>query len=146
MFQSEVVEKIKTHVLCSITYPPPPPPKKINRAFYEVKWKNFVERGRPQMTIWRMHITCWIPKATNAHSIYVVLITSPLRQWLHERALMLRNTYSACLVLVFVMRDCTFSRLMQRSSSVTVALHSFISKKVKGKVILLQGRCDPEDG
>jgi len=23
--------------------------------------KNIVERGRPQMTIWRMSIACWIP-------------------------------------------------------------------------------------
>ena len=26
------------------------------------------------MTIWRMHIVCWIPKATNPHSEYVILI------------------------------------------------------------------------
>ena len=28
-------------------------------------WNNTVERGRPQMTTWRMRIACWIPKATN---------------------------------------------------------------------------------
>ena len=37
-------------------------------AFYETMWKNFVEYGRPQMTIWRMRIACWIPKVTNAHT------------------------------------------------------------------------------
>jgi hypothetical protein len=31
-----------------------------NHAVYEIMWKNFVERGRPQMTIWRMRIACWI--------------------------------------------------------------------------------------
>jgi len=30
-----------------------------------------VERGGPQMAIWRMRITCWIPKATDTHSEYV---------------------------------------------------------------------------
>jgi len=30
-------------------------------------WKNTVERGRPQMTIWCMRIACWITKATNTH-------------------------------------------------------------------------------
>jgi hypothetical protein len=40
-----------------------------NRAVYEIVWKNVVERGRPQMTIWRMRIACWIPKATNTHRI-----------------------------------------------------------------------------
>ena len=27
----------------------------------------------PQMTIWRTLISCWIPTATNAHSVYVIL-------------------------------------------------------------------------
>ena len=34
-------------------------------------WKNTVERGRPQMTIWRMRIAYWAPKATNTHAEYV---------------------------------------------------------------------------
>jgi hypothetical protein len=36
-----------------------------NRAVYGIMWKNTVERGMPQVTIWRMRIECWIPKATN---------------------------------------------------------------------------------
>jgi hypothetical protein len=35
------------------------------------------------MTIWHMHNACWITKATNTHSDYVVLIAFPLQQWLH---------------------------------------------------------------
>jgi hypothetical protein len=42
-----------------------------NRAFYEIMWKNIVELGWPQMAIRRMRIACWIPKATNAPSVYV---------------------------------------------------------------------------
>ena len=38
-----------------------------NRAFYVIMWKNIVEPDWPQMTIWRMRITCWIPEATNTH-------------------------------------------------------------------------------
>ena len=49
------------------------------------------------MTIWRMRIVCWITKATNTHSEYVILITFPLQQWLHERPSMLRHTYIACI-------------------------------------------------
>jgi hypothetical protein len=63
-----------------------------NRAIYEIMWKNIVQRDRPQMTIWRMRIACWIPKATNTHSQYVILIAFPLQQWLHERTSMLRYT------------------------------------------------------
>jgi len=61
-------------------------------------WDNIVERGRSQMTIWRMRIECWMPKATNTHSQHVILIVFPLQQWLHERASLLRYTYITCLV------------------------------------------------
>jgi hypothetical protein len=44
-----------------------------------------------------MRIACWVPKATNTHSEYVILIAFPLQQWLHERALMLRYMFIACL-------------------------------------------------
>ena len=50
------------------------------------------------MAIWRMRCACWVSKATNTHSEYVILIDFPLQQWLNERAAMLRYTYIACLV------------------------------------------------
>ena len=37
------------------------------------------------MTKWRMRIACWLPKATNTYSQYVILIAFPRQQWLHER-------------------------------------------------------------
>jgi hypothetical protein len=39
------------------------------------------------MKIWRMCITCWIPKATNPHAEYVILIDFPLQQLLQESTL-----------------------------------------------------------
>jgi len=36
-------------------------------------WKNMVQPARPQMTIWRMRIACWMPEAANIHSEYVIL-------------------------------------------------------------------------
>jgi len=60
--------------------------------------KNIVERGRPQKTIWRMGIACWIPKATNKPTGFVILISFPLQQWSHPLASVLRYTYIACLV------------------------------------------------
>ena len=53
------------------------------------------------MTIWRIHISCWISKATNTHSQYVLFIDFPLQQMLHERASMLRYTYIACLDVLY---------------------------------------------
>ena len=50
------------------------------------------------MTIWRMRIACRIPTANKyTHSGCVILIALPQQQWLHERALMLRYTYTDCL-------------------------------------------------
>jgi hypothetical protein len=49
------------------------------------------------MTIWRMRIACWIPKAKDTVSDYVLRITFPLQQWFHESASILRDTYIACL-------------------------------------------------
>jgi len=69
-----------------------------NRAVYEIMWKNIGEQGRPQMTMLRMRIARLIPKTTDTHSEYVIVIAFPLRQWLHEFASMLSYTYIACLV------------------------------------------------
>ena len=71
-----------------------------NFAVYEITWKNIVEPGRTQMTIWHIRIACWIPKATNTPSEYVLIIASPQQQWLRERALILRYMYTACLVKI----------------------------------------------
>jgi hypothetical protein len=49
------------------------------------------------MAVWRMRIARWIPRATDTHSQYVILIAVPLQQRLHERASMLHYAYSACL-------------------------------------------------
>ena len=62
-------------------------------------WKNMAVLGRLQMTIWRIPIACWVPKATNSHSKYAILIAFPLQQQLHECASMLRYTYIACVLI-----------------------------------------------
>ena len=70
-------------------------------AVYQIMQKKYVtELDRPQMTIWRMHFTCWITQATNTHTEYVTLVTFPLPQWLHECTTILHYTYTACLVSV----------------------------------------------
>jgi hypothetical protein len=44
---------------------------------------------------------CWMIKATNTHSGYVILIAFPRQQWLLESTSILRYTYIACRVKVF---------------------------------------------
>jgi len=98
MIQKKVVEKIRTHILCLIIY--------IyiffffceNRAVYEIRWEHTAQPERPQMTMWSTPIACWISKATNTRSEYVIHIAFQLQQWLHARASMSRCTNSASLV------------------------------------------------
>ena len=75
-----------------------PPPHTENRAFYGIMWKNIVERDSPQVAIWRMRFACWIPKAADTYSEYVILLAFQLQQWLHERASVLHYTYITCFV------------------------------------------------
>jgi hypothetical protein len=55
---------------------------------------------------------CWIPKTTNTHSEYVIIIAFPLQQWLYERDSLLRYTYVACLVYFIIINWSVF--LMER--------------------------------
>jgi len=79
MFQEKIVEKFKAHILCSVIFF-----LFENRAVCEIMCRNIVEPDRPRMTMWRMRIACWVPKATNTHSEYVVLIAFALQQRWHE--------------------------------------------------------------
>jgi len=89
MFQTEVVDEIKTPILYSITFFF----SKIV-AFFEILLKTLVETERPQMWIRRMHFACWIPNSTNTHVKFVILTAFPVHQWLHERPPVLSYTQS----------------------------------------------------
>jgi hypothetical protein len=98
MFQTKVVEKIRTHLSFQYIY---------NFFFklcpvYEIMWKNIVQLGRPQKKIWCMCITCWRPTAMSTVSEYVTLKVFPLQQWLQKCASALHYTYTACLVAIKV--------------------------------------------
>jgi hypothetical protein len=59
MFHIKVVKKIKTQILCLITF-------SEDRTLYEIMWKNMVEPDRPHdIVIRRMRFACWITKATD---------------------------------------------------------------------------------
>ena len=99
MFQTEVVEITKTHILCSITF-------FETRAIYEIMWKNIVEGSRPQMTIWRMRIACWITIATDTNSEYVILIV------FSSATMVARNPLSVTLSVLFGVTFVTKRRKM----------------------------------
>jgi hypothetical protein len=75
MFQTKVVEKIETQILCLIT----PPPHPENRALCEIMWKNAVERGQATDDKIPHALVCPVPKATNAYSKYVILMLFPCK-------------------------------------------------------------------
>jgi len=102
MFQTKVVEKIKTHILCFVIFfrkschlwDNVKKYRRARQATYDM-----AEPDRSHM-IWRMRFAYWIPKATYTHSKYVVLIAFPRQQWSRERASILRYTHIAFLVIL----------------------------------------------
>jgi hypothetical protein len=72
-------ENLNTHILRSVIF------FSNNCAVYEIILKFIVNPEMSQIIIRRMRIACWITKATDAHSEYVILIPYPRKQWLHEQ-------------------------------------------------------------
>ena len=60
------------------------------------------------MTIWRMRIAYWIPKATNTHSEYVTLIVFPPQEWIRERATISRYTYTVSLPTIITVTKLSY--------------------------------------
>ena len=101
-----------------------------NRAVYEIRWKNFAERGRPQMTIWRMLIACWITKATDTHSEYVILIAFPLATVVARTRLnaSLHVHFLSCLTLAKLLRVFFIAGLIcRRTEDVAAAWPTMMS-------------------
>ena len=92
MSQTTFVEKIKTHILCSITFF-----RKSCRLWDNVKKCVGARGATNDVTVWRVRRACCISKATRAHRMhmpthqgtdmharthkYVMLIAFPLQQW-----------------------------------------------------------------
>jgi hypothetical protein len=91
MFQTKVVEKIKTHILCSVTFP-----RKSCRLWDSVEKYATDRQATVDNIIWR--IACCITKAAGTHSEYVMLIDFPRQQWLRESASL---WYIACIVELY---------------------------------------------
>ena len=77
--------------------------------------------------IWHICIACWITKATNAHSEYVILFASSLQQWLHEHSSVLHYTYITRLLVVvivplYVIWDVDLSSIFPPSGACTMYL------------------------
>jgi hypothetical protein len=109
MFQTYVVEKIKTHVSFSV-------PFSENRTLYEIMSENLLETEGPQMTKWRMRVACYmhlracicprvrVPTCTHARTQAHACTHRPIintccfstARVIRERASVLRYTYITC--------------------------------------------------
>jgi hypothetical protein len=85
MFGTKVVDEIKTHILCSVTFS-----RKSCRLKANMEEYSTARQATDDNIIRRMRVACWVTKATDTHSEYVTHIAFPLQQWLRERASVLR--------------------------------------------------------
>jgi hypothetical protein len=66
MFQTKCVEKIKTHISCSITF------SRRSCRLWDM-WENRVEPDMPQMTTRRMRFACWMNRAIDTNPYLLLL-------------------------------------------------------------------------
>ena len=69
---------------------------------YDRMWKNDVQQGRPQMTIWGMSMAFWVTKARDTGLLYVILIAFPLQQSFYKLASGLHDMFTTSGVLDFL--------------------------------------------
>jgi hypothetical protein len=75
MFQTEVVEEIKTHILCSVTFL-----QKLCHLWDYVEKYHRARWATDDNIIWCMHFACWANKATDTHSECVIVLIALPRQ------------------------------------------------------------------
>jgi hypothetical protein len=72
--------------------------RKSYRLWDNVKKYDVARQATDNTIIQRIHFACWITKATDTHSEYVIFIAFSRQQWWRERDSVLRQSYIACLV------------------------------------------------
>jgi hypothetical protein len=88
----KIKDKIKAHILFSATLFVPQ-----FRLWEKVEKYGTARQATDDNIILGTRLACWVTKATDTHPEYAILIAFSLQPWLHERASMLRYTYTACL-------------------------------------------------
>jgi hypothetical protein len=92
MFRTKVVEKIKTHILCSV----------ISFRKSCRLWDN----GEKYCSTWQVtednmaHAHCMLDTYGYRHTLIICNINFPLQQWLYERASLLRYAYIVRLFVI----------------------------------------------
>jgi len=101
-------------------------------------WKNMVERGRSQMTIWHMRVACWIPKAKDTHSEYVIrFLLFNCNNGLHQRASILCYTFIGCFANFCYCLSKIPGNLTWRSSLLSEYIPSLITPVARSQSIYI---------
>ena len=99
MFPTQCVQTFKTHISCSTMFK-----RKSCLLRDNVEGEGGGNGTAGQATdenrARRMRLACWKTEDKNTRSKYVIIIAFPLKQWLHERASVLRYTCIASLMLL----------------------------------------------
>jgi len=74
--------------------------KKVSIAYCECVFVDLGSQHAVNARHCHLRTACWIPKATNTYSEYVILIALTLQQWLHKRASILRYSTFPVLLLI----------------------------------------------
>jgi hypothetical protein len=90
MFRTKVVEKIKTRFTFNNVF------QKLCRLLDNVEKYCTAHQVTDGNISRRVRIACWITKATDTHSEYVIFIVLLPQQLLHERDLVYRYTPIVC--------------------------------------------------
>jgi len=125
MFQTKVLEKIKTHFVFSNFLNTPPPRPLIRKSW--LSWDNvekYVRAGqvKDENITLRMRIEWWIPKATNAYSEYVIFIVFPRQKLVNENAKCYVVSTSSMLSFVVTVRgdaDKSLARPRRKGATAT---------------------------
>jgi hypothetical protein len=79
--ETKLAQQIKTHILCSIIFF-----SKILRLWDNVE--NLCRADTLWLILWLMCIACWVTRATNTHSDYVIVIAFPQQELWQARTSM----------------------------------------------------------
>ena len=81
--------------------------------------------------IGRMRYICWINRAINTHSKYVIFIAFPQQQLLRARASMSRDTYVSCLITTYLGADKSLAQPGRKQATATKLLLLQATQKIQ---------------
>ena len=119
LYETKVIEKIKIHILCSKYV------FRKSRRLYNVEKYGTSRQAKDYNIKGCMRLACWITKATETHSEYVILLPFAQQQCLLKPAFSATFICIACLVECCVGKCITVQIVIQNKEIVWAELRIF---------------------